>query len=275
MPSLRFIFMAARALLILFLVLFPLFPPVQAETTVENAGFAPQSIWYSKDPFFAGERVTIHTIVVNSGSVELSGTVEFYDGETLLGRASVTVPPGGSFAEASVPWKVTEGRHTIFALLKDVKVGGNVSVALENSRTGESEKFVAAAKAAAATSTALGYVEEKLAAAKSYAEEKLPAPVVEAGNAAAAKLEAARATGQSWADAENEKAKEIIREMNEAKPSAAYTTGSTALKKPFAYAREFFTSLLGSVFANAYIFYGVLLILLFFVLRFVKRIFFF
>lgn len=270
--------MNVRIVSILLFILFASFlfaPGAQAQTTVENAGFAPQSIWYSKDPFYAGDRVTIHTVVVNSGNEELSGTVEFYDAETLIGRASVAVPPGGKFAEASVPWKVTEGRHTIFAVLKDAKVGKNASVALENSKTGESEKYVAAVATTTAAFPVLRSIEEKLDAAKSYAEEYLPAPVIGAGNAVAEKLEAGRALGKSWADAENLESKERIAAMSEPKPSAAYTAGSSALEKPFAYAKEFVTSLLSAAFGNAYVFYGALIALLFFVLRFLKRIFFF
>lgn len=54
-----------RSKIFFFIILFFVFasPVALAQIKVDNAGFVPGNIWYSKDPFFASDSIEIHTIV--------------------------------------------------------------------------------------------------------------------------------------------------------------------------------------------------------------------
>lgn len=250
------------------------FSPVAVSAADAPAGFG--SIWYSKDPFVAGERIEIHTIVFNSGSAEFSGTVEFYDSDKLLGKTAVRVPAGGRFAQISVPWTATEGYHKIFAVIKDAQAG-KTSVTLESGKSDESEKFVAAPAGAAdasATSSAKQYIEDKLEVAKEYVEKNLPAPVSGSLDAASGALETARVAGKTFADAKGAEANEKIRLLNAAASKTGTSTAS-AVEKPLAYLVAFLADLASMAFGSVLAFYLAVFGALFFLIRFIRRVFFF
>jgi len=245
--------------------------PVLAQEKIENAGFLPGNIWYSKDPFTAGDRIDIHTIVFNSGGRSFTSTVEFYDGETLLGKREVTVSPNGGYSDVSIPWKVTEGYHKIYAVIKNT--------AVTNNRTDESEKFVAAPTSAGnATSSAKTFVTEKLDVAKEYAEKNLPAPVLDTAQAGAGALEWLREESKAWADGKAADFNTKIAVLASAPSKDAVTDAGKFLggaERPLAYIGAFAMSLAAMALDSKLLFYGGLFAILFFGIRFVKRTFFF
>lgn len=115
------------------------------DAQVRDAGFVPSNIWYSEDPFFAGDSIRIYTVIFNGSLYDLTGSVEFLDNGVLIGKTSFTVAKGGHVRDVSVPWKATEGKHVITARTVDVatiKDGKKLTVVLENIDAGKSERLV-------------------------------------------------------------------------------------------------------------------------------------
>ncbi len=136
-----------KKLLFIFLLSIAGINPVFADiTAIKNAGLVPANIWYSKDPFFAGDKIRIYTVIFNGSTYSLAGSMEFLDNGTSLGTKSFTVASKGRVQEMWVDWTATEGTHTITARIAEVHgvgVGGiKIPVTLENTETGKSERSV-------------------------------------------------------------------------------------------------------------------------------------
>ncbi|MEK7662002.1 MAG: hypothetical protein AAB355_00660 [Patescibacteria group bacterium] len=242
-----------------------------AQEEVKNAGFTPGNIWYSKDPFFAGDTVDIHTLVFNSNEGELSGVIEFYDGENILGKISVNVPSNGGFKDASISWRATEGYHKIFAVIKEPKItlrGASSKVSLGNGTTDASEKLVAAIAIGSIASSSKGYIEEKINLIKEYADKNLPEPVIKTANVIGLTLEEMRGKSKIWADNKGIEAREVLAEFEK---NGVVST----VKKPLYYAYAFISDAVSYFFGNKYLFYGGFIVFVFLFLRFVKRSLFF
>lgn len=85
------------------------------------AMFIETPVWFSEEPK-EGLATTIETALFNSATKTLSGTVSFYDNDTLLGKTNVVIP-SRSVRIASINWKVTSGDHRIRAELSQGKLG--------------------------------------------------------------------------------------------------------------------------------------------------------
>lgn len=80
------------------------------------AGVPSSALWFSQDPFFAGETVTVFTVVYNSTNYRLSGTMELRDGTSTIGTKDFIVDTLGASQIVSFPWTVTAGNH-LFAVI--------------------------------------------------------------------------------------------------------------------------------------------------------------
>ena len=113
------------------------------ETPLKNAGFVQGNIWYSKTPFFAGDKIRIYTIIFNGSAEDLTGSVEFLDNGTPIGKSSFSISGGGRVRDVWVDWIIKDGKHTITARIADVSttdaLGKKKIVVLENRETGKSE----------------------------------------------------------------------------------------------------------------------------------------
>lgn len=117
-----------------------------SESPIKNAGFVPANIWYSKDPFFAGETIRIYTIIFNGSTYDLSGTVEFLDNGVAIGKTDFSLSSGGRVRDVWVDWKALEGKHVITARIvgasASVAGGAKRTIVLENTDTGKSERTI-------------------------------------------------------------------------------------------------------------------------------------
>lgn len=86
---------------------------VNAEVS-NNSGFIPGQIWYSKETLTEEETVNIHTAVWNGEKNSLSTKVEFYDKNVILGSRDVIIAPL-ELKDVYIPWKITSGDHVISA----------------------------------------------------------------------------------------------------------------------------------------------------------------
>lgn len=113
--------------------------------TLKNIGFAQTSIWYGKDPFFAGDRIRVYTTVINSSKYDFRGDLEFYANSDLLGKSNFSLVSGG-FSVLWADWTAQEGQKKIYAKISDPRISlageKEETVVLENTKTGEIETFV-------------------------------------------------------------------------------------------------------------------------------------
>ena len=125
----------------LFLSLF-LPPPAKAET-LSNAGFAPETVWFSKEPFFDGEEVKIYTALYNSREEHLSGNIVFRNGSEKIGETPFSLQ-SGSAQNVWTAWTAKGGEVVISAEIENASIssgGESRSVSLEKQK-GENRKFV-------------------------------------------------------------------------------------------------------------------------------------
>lgn len=97
-------------------------PFVGFAAPLSNAGFLQGGIWYSKDPFFAGETVRVYAALFNSGNEDLAGTIEFLDNGSSIGSSDFFVERGGKFTQVWVDWTATEGEHLIEAVIGQASI---------------------------------------------------------------------------------------------------------------------------------------------------------
>jgi len=261
-----------------------------SDLPIKNAGFVPANIWYSKDPFYAGETVRIYTIVFNGSTYDLTGAVEFLDNGKAIGKTNFSLAGSGRVEDLWVDWKAGSGAHTITARLMNVVAdgpSGKQAVILDNSETGKSDRVIVVDPAiAAAESKAL---EEKVGAAKnktidtlsgvaSTVSDAIPPPVKDTISGGANILEKFR-IGESYQfqvaranavkDIEALKASSGTRAMALQKSGSVIDSITDKTKEPFAYIILAFYTLLQYIFRWPVLFYGLILYAIY---RFIKLI---
>jgi hypothetical protein len=80
-----------------------------------NAGIV-QGLWYSNEVVFAGETTRIYVAIRNNTGSDLTGTIEFFDGDKKLERKQVQALDG-RIIESWADWTPTYGTHTLTANL--------------------------------------------------------------------------------------------------------------------------------------------------------------
>jgi len=131
---------------LLIIFIFFSFPVYAASQPLKNVGFVPANIWFSKDPFFDGEKIRIYTIVFNGSSYALEGTVEFLDNGVFIGKTNFSLSSGGRVRDMWIDWEATKGKHAITARIVGATAsssgGAKSSVMLDNTETGKSVRDV-------------------------------------------------------------------------------------------------------------------------------------
>lgn len=108
-----------------------------------NAGFV-QGLWYSQETFFADDSVRIYVAIRNNTGSDLTGTVEFFDNDTRIGRSTVSALDG-RIIESWVDWKPSYGEHTISASISKIElhtVGEKTEAVTVRSALAEDIRFV-------------------------------------------------------------------------------------------------------------------------------------
>ncbi|MFA5841687.1 MAG: hypothetical protein WC835_01835 [Candidatus Paceibacterota bacterium] len=280
-----------RLLPVLLFFYFAGFVFVLAEVKIiENSGFVPGNLWFSRIPAAVGEKVQIYTLVWNGSENDIAGTVSFFDNDTIISKQDFVLAGAGSTKILSAAWTAGDGYHKIYAQITDSEGAPRgskaVSVSLQYSKTVESENFVSTPAPPATTTSAVAsnFVNQKVDYATSYLETNLPKPVVGAVAYIADNFESARTDAEVWTGDEIKKLKSgLTGSASEDKKNsilsdktAAETDGAGFnIDGPFKYAALAFLSAGNYIFGNAWLFYGLSLIAVFFVIRFIKRKFFF
>lgn len=116
-----------------------------ADIALSNAGFIKSGIWYSKDPFYSGDKVRIYTVIIDGSEYDLIGDVEFRDNEKVLCKKPFAVTSGRT-QELWCDWTAILGAHKITARIISPKIApvGETPkpVILENNISGVSDRDV-------------------------------------------------------------------------------------------------------------------------------------
>lgn len=264
-------------------------PFICTAESLKNAGFIPANIWYSKDPFFAEEKIRIYTVVFNGSSYDLEGTVKFLDNGVLIGKVPFSLAGGGRVRDMWIDWKATFGRHIITAEIMDAtaSIAGEDrhAIVLDNTETGKSERNVDIDR------ELLLAIQQKAEAERKYASstkgegtiagtiqkvgDYIPAPIKAGATVSANVIERFRiGEGYQFRLAKENKIREIDAMKSTPPPLQKNPTlldsASATSKKPFAYGVLTILAALQYFFEWQIIFYGVLLYALY---RFMKWIF--
>ncbi len=264
--------------IILFLI-FSLLPVQKIFAQNANTGFVPANIWYSKDPFEEGDKIKIYTLIFNPDTRQLSGTVNFFDNTVLLGKKDFTVAANATNA-VSVSWTVTAGDHSIFGEIENAKflvsAGNYQAVSLTENQTQKSsrtvsKKIVPGTTDANSVSQIGNNISSLVSDVKSIAE-KTPSSITEPITSAVNTLEEFRTNTNIASDNKQGEIKNEIKALDNAKTPANSTTAPSSLLKPFKYVELFFFSVASFILNNKVLFYGIIILAVFFILRFIWNI---
>jgi hypothetical protein len=196
-----------------------------------------------------------------------------------VGKKSIVVPPKG-VKDVSINWTVTAGDHSILAKLENAKflisTGKYEDVYLEENQTDTSERTVSkkiTAKPVAQTAKEEpSKVTETLNNTFSNIEETISGstpkfisvPILATTHV----IESARESVAASSDSKKSEVNEAIGAIK--KPNKEGNKSSPILK-PLKYAELFLLTLLAFIFGQKIIFYGILLVILFYLLRYIYR----
>lgn len=105
---------------ILFLIIpFLVFIPIISFAESSRTGFVDGTVWYSSDQIREGDSIRIYTAVFNGESSEIRASVDFIDNDVLLATRDIVVASGDT-ETVSISWKVEVGSHDIVAKIRDI-----------------------------------------------------------------------------------------------------------------------------------------------------------
>ncbi len=278
-----------RKYLIFFIFLYLISSSYAFAVSTTSTGFIPGQIWYSKDTIAEGDTVSIYTAVWNDASSSLSAKVEFYDQNVILGTRDVIVEPQ-SLKVVSVSWKVTSGDHVISAKIISPSVtisGKKQPVLIDNTSTESSRKFVSVViktiDGNPASSSDL--IKNEINKATSSIGDILPTEVTAPITKNLDRISTFRENTLVNISQKKDDTKKSIDSMSKPISVATSTPDKTkvktstlssgavddAAKKPIAYIKLFFLSILAFIFGSSLAFYSIVGIVLFIILRWLYR----
>ena len=257
---------------ILFVILF-LLPILKTQAQSSNAGFVPGNIWYSKDPFEEGDKINIYTLVFNPDQRELLGTVTFFDNTTFLGKKDFSIAAKG-VKDIFISWTVTTGDHIIFAKIEnarflvskdtyeDVYLAQNETE--KSTRTVSKKIIVSNIDSKVTTDNSPNLIQKITDTAQNITPDYISAPV----NNTVGVLDKLRDNTGKMAEANKTLVNNEIKKIDATKNTK---TTNNAFLKPFKYVEFFFLTLISFIFNNKIVFYGILILIIFLILRYIWR----
>lgn len=245
-----------------------LFNTSYAEESV--TGFIPGQIWYSKEDIKEGESIKIYTALWNGSSNNITTSVSFYDNKVLIGSRNVSIEPS-SLKDVYIIWKVTSGDHSISARIDSSAIvvidGKKRQITLDNTSTTSLNNFIPVLikKSDGSPNENVNNIKDSF----SSIENKLSVPVSKSFSG----LEDFRVNINKnilkekkdtniYIDTLSKNKTENKNQGNEEKPL-------DSTRKPIAYVKLFFLSVLSFIFSSRFVFYGLLIIILYFVFKFI------
>ena len=271
--------------LILFYVAFASF--VYAEVPI-NTGFIPGQIWYSKEPLIEGDTVKVYTAIWNGDSDPLSTKVTFYDKNVVLGSRDIVVS-SGEMKDVSVSWQVTAGDHSISAKIVSSNISSNgksEQVTLDRSSTKEDSQFVKVLlkNSDGAPASTSDIVNSQIGDVSSTINNILPNSIASPISETLNNIDSFRNTTSDKIDSIKKDTQKVIDSYNlkgdVVKTDKAKALSASDLKeqskintidKPLGYVKLFFFSILSFIFGYKIIFYSLIILISFFIIRFIYR----
>ncbi len=266
-----------RKYLYIFIVIYIFsFIKVNAET-VGTAGFIPGQIWYSSESLTEGDTVKIYTAVWNRDSKSLSAHVDFYDKNVVLGSRDIVVL-AGELKDVSISWKITSGEHSISAKITSSilidKSNKKETVLLKNNLTEEDNQFVpvVVSKVDGTSATSSDVLKSQIGKVGSQINNILPSSVVVPVSNGAKTLDTFRQNTSVKIDTSKEDVKKQIDSLNKIpKKEIKDSDAKDSIEKPIAQVKLFFLSVLSFIFNTKIVFYGLIILLSFFIIRYFYR----
>lgn len=275
--------------IILFLIL-SLFPIYRTHAENSSAGFVSANIWYSKDPFSEGDKIKIYTFIFNPDKRELSGAVVFFNKTVFLGKKNFVVPGNGA-NEIYIDWTATVGDHEIFGKIESAKflisAGKYEEVYIVENETEHSKRTVSKTIIpnsndninSVSDSISGSAISDQIQNIEKIVKENTLEFISKPLSLVADKVEEFRAeTGATISDKKEAVQAEIdvlkkptdLKTYEDSKLAPKETEPAqktNPLLTPFKYAELFFFKLASLIFNNKIVFYGILGIAIFFLLR--------
>jgi hypothetical protein len=274
-----------RKLGIIIFLIFALLPISKTLAQTTNAGFVPGNIWYSKDPFAEGDKIKIYTLIFNPDTRKFSGTVDFFDNSTLLGTKDFNIA-GTSTKDISISWTVTAGDHQIYGQIENAKfltsTGAYVDASITDNKTSVSSRTVANKVVAQNISNGINAVDgtfnnalDSIQNIGNTTKNIIPSPLINTVSTTTGTLDALRANIGATMEKAKTQTQTNLTALNENKKSAQKVSElNNVTQKPFAYVALFFFTLLSAIFENKILFYSLLIIFIFLILRYFWNLFF-
>lgn len=273
--------MSLKKFWLILLLIFFLLPTAKifAQTTT-NAGFVPSNIWYSKDPFQEGDKIKIYTLIFNPDTRKFSGTINFYDNDTLLGTKSFTVT-GTSTEDIFINWTVTAGNHEIYGQIENAKFltsnGTYIDASLAQNETSKSIRTVASKIVAQNISNGINSVDGAFNTAVNSiqnigdnAKTVVPTTVSQTIANTTNIVDGLRNNIDTTLGNTQKQIQNKINALNNTKNSSiSDNNNSDILQKPFYFTELFFIIILSFIFKYKILFYGILIIFFILILRYI------
>lgn len=246
---------------------------------VANVGFVPGNIWYSKDPFEEGDKIKIYTFIFNPDNKELSGTVIFFNKTVLLGKKDFIIA-GKTAKDVSLDWTVTVGDHAIFAKIENAKFliskGKYQEVYLAENETEKNARTVSKKIIPKSIDSDINFISQvvdkgftSVSDITKTIEKNTPGFITESIISTKNSLEAFRENIRTTSEDKKEEIGKEIENLNKTKTAMNSKTTTNPLLKPFKYAELFFLSIFLFILNNKIIFYSIIFIIIFFILRYI------
>ena len=275
--------MSKKILIILFLILCTI-PIKTYSQSFSKAGFIPGNIWYSPDPFEEKDIIKIHTIVFNPEDKQFLGDVIFFDNDVFLDKKSFSVQ-AKEIKEVEISWTVTAGKHKIFAKIENAKLllpnGKFEEIYIAQNKTEENirevEKKIILKTINLDPYSIIDNISinssESIQNIKNTIKENTPSFIVEPATLTANVIETIRSDISNISKVKKETIQNEIKAINITNQKNN-TEKENKFIKPLKYLELFFFTLLSYIFNIKFIFYGILFIIIIFILRYFWRLIF-
>jgi hypothetical protein len=249
---------------------------------LNNSGFIPGQIWYSKEALVEGETINIHTAVWNSEKETLSAKVEFYDKNVILGSRDIVLS-SSELKDVYIPWKITSGDHLISAKIISSQAtvsGKKEKVILSRNTTSNDKQFVSVVtkNSQGESVSNTDVISNQISKTSSDLVGILPDNIETTVTSGIGVIDDFRDKTSSNIDQiKYNTKKEInlidakIKEKTVAQTLDEKSNLEDATKKPIAYIKLFLFTTLSFIFGSKIIFYGLLLLVLFYIFRWIYR----
>lgn len=261
----------------LIILIFLLSSNLVSAATIQTTGFIPGPVWYSKDPLVAGDTVKIHTVIWNGDTKELSTRVEFYDKSVVLGARDVVVP-ASELKDVSIAWVVTAGDHYISAKIisSSINNGGKkelTTVSLKE--TAQDHLFipVSVKEVDGVPASSGDILKKQVNQATEDIQNILPPSVSDKVSGSFNTIDSVRIDTYASIIGSKKGTQDEIKALSSTSKLKSKTESKPldATQKPIAYVKLFFLSFFAFIFGNKIVFYGVLLLLIFLIIRSIYR----